>query len=69
MESNKKNKPKKYLIRHFVKEMKRVKWPTAKQNWVSFTQTIVFAVLVTLFIFGFTALITYFFKGIGINTN
>ncbi|UUD35379.1 preprotein translocase subunit SecE [Mycoplasmopsis caviae] len=41
-------KPRKYLFRRFVKEMKRVRWPSSRKNWVSFVQIVIFAFIFTL---------------------
>uniref|UniRef100_UPI003D28FA12 preprotein translocase subunit SecE n=1 Tax=Mycoplasmopsis bovis TaxID=28903 RepID=UPI003D28FA12 len=35
-------KKKKFLVRKFVKELKRVRWPSSKKSWASFIQVIVF---------------------------
>lgn len=62
-----KEKQKKYLVKKFVKELKRVRWPSAKKTWLSFSQTIIFTIIFTLVIFGFTTLIYLIFKQVGIS--
>lgn len=64
--AQKQAKKKKYLIRRFVKELKRVRWPSAKKTWVSFAQVIIFTIIFTLIVFGFTTLIFFIFKQSGI---
>ncbi|ATO30892.1 preprotein translocase subunit SecE [Mycoplasmopsis bovirhinis] len=51
----KQKRQKKYWIRKFVKEIKRVRWPDFKTNKRNFIMTIVFAFLFTLFV----SLVTY----------
>lgn len=41
-------KPKKFLFRRFVKEMKRVRWPSVRKNWISFAQIVIFTLIFTL---------------------
>lgn len=65
----KKTKKKKYLTRKFVKELKRVRWPSSKKTWSSFWQTIIFTIIFTLVVIGFTTLIALIFKKMGIGIN
>ncbi len=61
-------KKKKFLVRKFVKELKRVKWPSSKKSWASFIQVIVFSLIFTLIVIGFVTLITFIFTKSGIKT-
>ncbi|WP_406614368.1 preprotein translocase subunit SecE [Mycoplasma corogypsi] len=58
-------KPKKYVIRKFVKEIKRVRWPSAQTNLSNFAQILVFTLLFTGFVFGVTYGFIELFKLIG----
>ncbi|WP_036435909.1 preprotein translocase subunit SecE [Mycoplasmopsis felifaucium] len=66
--SIKKPKNKKYLFRRFVKELKRVRWPSAKKTWISFAQVVIFTIIFTLAVFSFTALMYFIYKQTGIQT-
>ncbi|WP_029513284.1 preprotein translocase subunit SecE [Mycoplasmopsis primatum] len=61
-------KKRKYLIRKFVKELKRVRWPSAKKSWWSFIQIIIFSAVFTLIAIGFVTLVTLIFTKSGIKT-
>ncbi|KUH47619.1 preprotein translocase subunit SecE [Mycoplasmopsis meleagridis] len=38
-------KEKKFYFRKFIKEIKRVRWPSGRKNWVSFFQVIIFSAI------------------------
>ncbi|MCS4536555.1 MULTISPECIES: preprotein translocase subunit SecE [unclassified Mycoplasma] len=67
-----KNKPKvekkkKFKFRRFVRELKRVRWPSQKTNWISFLKVIAFTLLFTLIVMLFATLISLLWTKIGIN--
>lgn len=61
-----KNKKRKYWIRRFVKEIKRVRYPSQKTNWVSFAQILIFAVIFTAVVTIFSTLVTLLWNVIGV---
>ncbi|EIN14869.1 preprotein translocase, SecE subunit [Mycoplasmopsis agalactiae 14628] len=61
-------KKKKFLVRKFVKELKRVRWPASKKSWAAFVQVIVFSMIFTLIVVGFVTLVTFIFTKSGIKT-
>ncbi|AAZ43772.2 preprotein translocase subunit SecE [Mycoplasmopsis synoviae] len=62
-----KNRQKKYYLRKVAKEVKRVKWPTAKTNWTTFFQIIVFTILFSTFVFVVTLIFTAIWRAGGLN--
>ncbi|WP_027120503.1 preprotein translocase subunit SecE [Mycoplasmopsis lipofaciens] len=58
MKNKKDKKQKKYLMRRFVKEIKRVRWPSSKKNWTSFFQIIFFALIFTIVVIIFATLVS-----------
>lgn len=62
-----KNKVKKYRFRRFIKEMKRVRWPSQKTNWTSFLKIILFTAIFTIVVFTFATLITLLWSKMGVN--
>lgn len=64
---NKKIDKKKYYLRKVAKEVKRVKWPTAKTNWTTFFQIIVFTILFSTFVFVVTLIFTAIWRAGGLN--
>ncbi|EFF41595.1 preprotein translocase, SecE subunit [Mycoplasmopsis alligatoris A21JP2] len=55
----KKDKPKKYYLRKFFLDIKRVRWPSSKNNWSSMTKIIIFTLILVLFVFSVTTLFAY----------
>ncbi|WLP85987.1 preprotein translocase subunit SecE [Mycoplasma seminis] len=49
-----KNRKKRYFFRKVVKEIKRVRWNSPKQNWKNLAIIIVFTVIFALFVYGVT---------------
>ncbi|MGP1451743.1 MAG: preprotein translocase subunit SecE [Metamycoplasmataceae bacterium] len=66
---NKKIRQKKYYFRKFVKELKRVRWSKPKDNWIAFSQILLFTIIFTIIIVLFATGITLIWKQIGIETN
>ncbi|MBZ4195460.1 preprotein translocase subunit SecE [Mycoplasma tauri] len=64
----KQEKKKKYYVRKFIKELKRVRWPSAKKSWASFVQVIIFTIIFTLIVIGFFTLVGLAFTKTGINS-
>lgn len=62
-------KEKKYYLRNFIKEIKRVKWPTAKESNNAFWTTILFILICTILFLIITIIATYIWSktGVGIN--
>ncbi|TQC51550.1 preprotein translocase subunit SecE [Mycoplasmopsis mucosicanis] len=59
-------KQKKYRVRRFFKELKRVRWPSQKTNWMSFVKVVIFTVIFTAIVMGFATLITLLWSRLGI---
>ncbi|WP_051449507.1 preprotein translocase subunit SecE [Mycoplasmopsis cricetuli] len=56
---NKQTKPKKYLIRKFIREIKRVKWPSNQTNVISLIKIFVFTLILAGFVIAITLLFTH----------
>ncbi|MBU4690433.1 preprotein translocase subunit SecE [Mycoplasma sp. ES3157-GEN-MYC] len=67
MPENKTKKVKKYRVRRFVKEMKRIRWPSQKTNWTSFLKVVIFTLLFTAVVVLFATLITLIWTKLGLN--
>ncbi|MBG0730649.1 preprotein translocase subunit SecE [Mycoplasma sp. 'Moose RK'] len=52
----KKSREKKHFIRLFLKEMKRVKWPTSSVVFRNFSQSIIFSIFFMIVFFLITVL-------------
>lgn len=63
----KKPRQKKYYFRRFVKEIKRVKWPSQRQNWISFFQIVIFTIVFTACVVFFATLIGWIFAKSKVN--
>ncbi|AIA29195.1 preprotein translocase subunit SecE [Mycoplasmopsis californica] len=59
-------KTKKYRVRRFFKELKRVRWPSNSHNWTSFFKVVVFTVVFTIIIVLFATLIGLLWKTLGL---
>ncbi|UUD36557.1 preprotein translocase subunit SecE [Mycoplasmopsis citelli] len=44
-------KPKRYWMRKIIKEIKRVKWPSNKNNVYSFIKILIFTLVIGAFVF------------------
>ncbi|QBF34406.1 preprotein translocase subunit SecE [Mycoplasmopsis phocirhinis] len=60
-------KKKKYKIKKFFRELKRVRWPSQKTNWISFSKVVGFTLLFTIIVVLFATLISLLWTRIGIN--
>ncbi|QSF13520.1 preprotein translocase subunit SecE [Mycoplasma sp. Mirounga ES2805-ORL] len=63
----KQKRKRKYFFRRFVKEIKRVRWPSSKTNWLTFLKVVVFTAVFTIVVVLFTTLIAFMFQKMGIN--
>ncbi|ENY69405.1 Hypothetical protein MBVG_4280 [Mycoplasmopsis bovigenitalium 51080] len=63
---DKTKKPKKYRIKKFFRELKRVRWPSNKTNWISFWKVIIFATLFTIIVVLFATCVGLLWSRIGI---
>ncbi|WP_029512758.1 preprotein translocase subunit SecE [Mycoplasmopsis iners] len=59
-------KPKKFLIRRFVKEIKRVRWPSSKKNWSSFFQVVIFSSIFVSVVLIIATVFSLMWKGMNI---
>lgn len=53
-------------IKRFVKEIKRVKWPTGKEAGKTWTTTVVFVTIISLALFGLATVLLLMWQGIGV---
>lgn len=63
---DKTKKPKKYRIKKFFRELKRVKWPSNRTNWISFWKVIIFTTLFTIIVVLFATCVGLLWSRIGI---
>ncbi|SJZ50307.1 preprotein translocase subunit SecE [Mycoplasmopsis verecunda] len=49
-----KERKKRYFFRKVVKDIKRVRWPSPKENWKNLAIILVFTILFALFVYGVT---------------
>ncbi|AJR12479.1 preprotein translocase subunit SecE [Mesomycoplasma dispar] len=62
----KKTREKKYFFRLFVKEMKRVKWPSSRVAFRSFGQSIVFSTIFMVVFFAITIIAALIWNQVGV---
>ncbi|VEU59796.1 preprotein translocase subunit SecE [Mesomycoplasma neurolyticum] len=55
----KRTKNKKYILRNWIKELKRIKWPDAQTSTKSFIYTILFVVFFVILFFIISIIATY----------
>ncbi|WP_027334453.1 preprotein translocase subunit SecE [Mycoplasma elephantis] len=67
IKDEKQKKPKKYYFRKFIKEIKMVRWPNAKQIKSSFVIVIIFSIIFVLVVLLLMTLIGMAFSGMGVN--
>lgn len=60
-------KEKKFIVRRFVKELKRVRWPSSRKNWVSFWQIVIFTLIFVLAVFALATLFTLLWTTLKVN--
>lgn len=60
-------KEKKFIVRRFVKELKRVRWPSNRKNWVSFWQIVIFTLIFVLAVFALATLFTLLWTTLKLN--
>ncbi len=60
--SNEKSSKKKGFISRVVSELKKVTWPTKKEGWKYFYAVVVICLLVSLFMGGLDAILTFIVK-------
>lgn len=53
-------------IKRFFKELKRVKWPTAKESGKTWTTTVVFVTIVALILFALATVLLLMWKKLGL---
>lgn len=63
---NKKNKPKKYWIRHFFKELKRVKWPSGSYLAKNYFKVLIFVLIATILFFIILTIATLLWNKAGV---
>ncbi|MDW2890959.1 preprotein translocase subunit SecE [Mesomycoplasma ovipneumoniae] len=61
-----KKRKKKFFFRLFIKEMKRVKWPTSRVAFQSFGQTIIFSLIFMAVFFTITIIAAYIWNQVGV---
>ncbi|UUM19329.1 preprotein translocase subunit SecE [Mycoplasma sp. 1018B] len=64
---NASKKEKKYFFRKWIKEIKRVRWPSKKTNWTSFLQVIIFSSLFVAFVVIVATVLTLIWNAVGFN--
>ncbi|MGY5139132.1 preprotein translocase subunit SecE [Mycoplasmopsis gallinarum] len=60
-------KEKKFIVRRFVKELKRVRWSSNRKNWVSFWQIVIFTLIFVLAVFALATLFTLLWTTLKVN--
>ncbi|MFV8470065.1 preprotein translocase subunit SecE [Mycoplasma sp. AA7A] len=60
-----KNRKKRYFFRKIVKDIKRVRWSSPKENWKNLAKIIIFTVIFALFVYGVTIGFTSLWSAIG----
>ncbi|VEU75894.1 preprotein translocase subunit SecE [Mycoplasmopsis columboralis] len=65
--TSKAKKPKRYWIRKFIKEIKRVKWPNSKTNVAAFIKILVFTLIITAFVFAVSFAFTHIWTSSGLS--
>ncbi|QNM93355.1 preprotein translocase subunit SecE [Mycoplasma sp. Pen4] len=67
LQNNSQKPPRKkiYFFRKVVKDIKRVRWPSAKTNWHNMIKIIVFTILFTLFVYGVSIGFTHLWSILG----
>ncbi|VEU78108.1 preprotein translocase subunit SecE [Mycoplasmopsis columbinasalis] len=63
----KEQRKKRYFFRRFVKEIKRVQWPTSKVNWTSFWQVVIFSVAFVIIVIALASMFTVIWTSASIN--
>ncbi|WP_215743660.1 preprotein translocase subunit SecE [Mesomycoplasma hyorhinis] len=63
---NKKKKPKKYWIRHFFKELKRVKWPIGSYLAKNYFKVLIFILVATIVFFIILTIATVLWNKTGV---
>lgn len=63
---DKTKKPKKYRVKKFFRELKRVRWPSNRTNWISFWKVIIFTTLFTIIVVLFATCVGLLWSRIGI---
>ncbi|WP_029608593.1 preprotein translocase subunit SecE [Mycoplasma simbae] len=64
--ANKEPKVKKYRVRRFFKELKRVRWPSNRENWISFIKVVAFTVIFTVVVVLFATFVTFIWGQAGV---
>ncbi|MCR8613367.1 MAG: preprotein translocase subunit SecE [Mycoplasma sp.] len=54
-------------IKRFLKEFKRMKWPTTKEFFFFFSLSLVFLIITSLFFYGVSLLFTHLWDSIGVS--
>ncbi|WP_308704741.1 preprotein translocase subunit SecE [Mesomycoplasma flocculare] len=62
----KKKREKKHFFRLFVKEMKRVKWPSAHVSFKSFGQSLIFSLIFMVVFLGVTVIAAIIWNQVGV---
>ncbi|OYD26574.1 preprotein translocase subunit SecE [Mycoplasma testudineum] len=67
-----KSRKRNWLLRQsilFVKELKRVRWPTLRVSWVAFGKIIIFTIIFSLFVFALATGATAALNAIGVGVS
>ncbi|MBN3534846.1 preprotein translocase subunit SecE [Mycoplasma procyoni] len=62
----KQKKEKKHIFKNWIKEIKRIKWPTTKVAKNNYLLTLLFVIVCSLLFLAITVLVTYIWKQMGV---